>query len=126
LYLKFCIFVLYLNKTKTIFPKSFQLKMNHKKRTNENFVLSDLLKEFIKDSKLKQGLDAVNVKQTWENIMGKGVNAYTKEIILKKNTLYVWFSSSVLREELLYQKQKIIEMLNQEIGEPIVKDLVFR
>jgi len=97
-----------------------------KKRTNENFILSDLLREFIKESKLKHGLDAIRVKQTWEDIMGKGVNAYTKEILLKKNTLYVWFSSSVLREELLYQKQKIIEMLNQEIGEPIVKDLIFR
>jgi len=100
--------------------------MLHKKRTNENFILSDLLKGFIKKSKLKQGLDAVNVRHTWENLMGKGVNAYTKEIILKNSTLYVWFNSSVLREELIHQKQKIIEMINQEIGEPIVKDLIFR
>jgi len=100
--------------------------MLRKKRINESLAISDILKEFIKEGKLKQGLEAIEVRQAWENLMGKGVNAYTKEIILKKNTLYLWFSSSVLREELLYQKQKIIEMLNQEIGEPIVEDLIFR
>lgn len=96
------------------------------KRNNDSFLISDVLKEFIEKNKLEKGLDAVDGKQAWINLMGNGVNTYTKEVILKNNVLYVWLTSSVLREELLYGKNKIIKMINEEIGKEVVKDLVLR
>ncbi|MGE4346754.1 MAG: DUF721 domain-containing protein [Flavobacteriaceae bacterium] len=96
------------------------------KRNNDSFSISDVLKEFIEKNKLEKGLDAVDAKQAWINLMGNGVNNYTKEVILKNNVLYVWLTSSVLREELLYGKQKIIKMINEELGKDIVKDVVLR
>jgi hypothetical protein len=38
----------------------------------------------------------------------------------------VQLSSSVLREELSYGKEKIIKMLNEELGKDIVKKLILR
>lgn len=58
--------------------------------------------------------------------MGNGVNAYTEEVILKNTTLYVKLSSAVLREELSYGKQKIIDLLNESLRKEIIKQLVFR
>jgi len=101
--------------------------MRYSKRNTESLAISDVLKElFNQKNKLKKGMDAIDVKQAWENLMGKNINAYTKEVILKNNTLYVWLSSSVLREELIYAKDKIIKMINEEIGTLIVKDLIIR
>ena len=100
--------------------------MNHTKRNNDSFLISDVLKEFVKKNKLESGLDAVDAKQAWINLMGNGVNTYTKEVILKNSVLYVWLTSSVLREELLYGKQKIIKMINEELGKEVVKDVVLR
>lgn len=96
------------------------------KRNNDSSLISDVLKEFIKKNKLEKGLDAVDAKQAWTNLMGNGVNNYTKEVILKNNVLYVWLTSSVLREELLYGKNKIIKMINEEIGKEVVKDVILR
>lgn len=96
------------------------------KRNNDSFSVSDVLKEFIEKNKLEKGLDAVDAKQAWINLMGNGVNNYTKEVILKNNILYVWLTSSVLREELLYGKQKIIQMINEELGKDVVKDVILR
>jgi len=96
------------------------------KRNNDSFSVSDVLKEFIEKHKLEKGLDAVDAKQAWVNLMGNGVNNYTKEVILKNNILYVWLTSSVLREELLYGKQKIIQMINEELGKDVVKDVILR
>jgi len=96
------------------------------KRNNDSSLISDVLKEFIKKNKLEKGLDAVDAKQAWVNLMGNGVNNYTKEVILKNNILYVWLTSSVLREELLYGKQKIIQMINEELGKDVVRDVVLR
>jgi hypothetical protein len=58
--------------------------------------------------------------------MGNGVNSYTKNILLKGNTLYVELSSSVLREELSYGKDKIIKLINDELRRDVVKEVVLR
>lgn len=100
--------------------------MNYSKRNNDSISITDVLKEFIQKNKLEKGLDAVDAKQAWIDLMGNGVNNYTKEVILKDGTLYVWLTSSVLREELLYGKQKIIQMLNEELGKNVIKDVVLR
>ena len=58
--------------------------------------------------------------------MGSNVNSYTKEITLKNKTLYVSLSSSVLRQELSYGKQKIVDLINKEIGGEIITKIVLR
>jgi len=58
--------------------------------------------------------------------MGNGVNNYTTAIQLERETLYIQLSSSVLREELSYGKEKIIRMLNESLGKEIIKKLVLR
>ena len=96
------------------------------KRHSEHLSISDALKEFVELNKLQTGLDKINVADAWEKLMGNGVNNYTTAIKLERDTLYVQLSSSVLREELSYGKEKIILMLNEALGKEIVKKLVLR
>jgi hypothetical protein len=96
------------------------------KRISNESSISDVLKQFIEVNKLEAGMDKIDVEQTWKSLMGNGVNSYTKEVILKGHTLYVALTSSVLREELTYGKQKIITMLNDELRKEVVKEIVFR
>ncbi|MDP5157076.1 MAG: DUF721 domain-containing protein [Flaviramulus sp.] len=96
------------------------------KRNNENISISDALKEFVETNKLEKGLNKVNVADAWAKLMGNGVNNYTTSVNLERETLYIQLSSSVLREELSYGKQKIINMLNEELGKEIIKKLILR
>ncbi|RKE92316.1 DUF721 domain-containing protein [Ichthyenterobacterium magnum] len=96
------------------------------KRNSEHQPISDILKEFVDANKLQKGLDKVNVREAWSTMMGNGVNNYTTNIQLERETLYVQLSSSVLREELSYGKDKIIAMLNEAIGKEVIKKLVLR
>ncbi|GAA4238942.1 DUF721 domain-containing protein [Postechiella marina] len=96
------------------------------KRIKENLSISDALKEFVSENKLEKGLDKVNVADAWAKLMGNGVNNYTTAIQLERETLYIQLSSSVLREELSYGKQKIIDMLNEELGKTVIKKLILR
>ena len=68
------------------------------KRYNEESPIGDVLKQFISQNKLEVGIDQINVREAWKNLMGNGVNNYTTEIQLKGSTLYVALSSAVLRE----------------------------
>jgi hypothetical protein len=96
------------------------------KRLNEENTISDVLKQFVTTYKLHDGIVKVDVKTAWFRLMGNGVTNYTEEVVLKNSTLYVKLTSSVLRDELAYGKEKIIKMINEEIGEEVVKALVLR
>lgn len=96
------------------------------KRLSNESPISEVLKAFIENNKLQSGMDKIDVEKAWKDLMGNGVNTYTKEVILKGSTLYVTLTSAVLREELSYGKQKIIKMLNEELRKDVVKELVLR
>ncbi len=96
------------------------------KRFNEEHSLQDVLKEFIDVHKLHKGIDKVDAEQAWKSLMGSGVVSYTEEVVLKKGTLYVKLSSAVLRDELSYGKEKIIRMINENLGKKIINHLVLR
>ena len=96
------------------------------KRNNNYINIQEALKEFVETNRLEKGLNKVNVSDAWTHLMGNGVNNYTTSVNLDRDTLYVQLSSSVLREELSYGKQKIIDMLNEELGKTIIKKLILR
>jgi hypothetical protein len=96
------------------------------KRLNSQSTVADVLKRIIQDNKLQPGMDQIDVRDAWKNLMGNGVNYYTKNILLKGNTLYVELSSAVLREELTHGKSKIVAMINEELKREVVKEVVLR
>lgn len=96
------------------------------KRQNDHLPISTILQEFVEANHLQTGLDKVNVQDAWAQMMGNGVNNYTTSVQLENDTLYVQLSSSVLREELSYGKEKIIAMLNESIGKELIKKLILR
>jgi|SRR6218665_67406 len=96
------------------------------KRLSNEAPIGDVLKQIIQVNKLQPGMDQISVKEAWENLMGNGVNTYTRNVVLKGNTLYVELASAVLREELSYGKAKIIKMINEELRREVVKEVVLR
>jgi len=96
------------------------------KQKNDSIPMSEALNNFIQKNKLQHGIDKVNAREAWVNLMGNGVNNYTTAIELRNATLYVSLSSSVLREELSHGKSKILDMLNEELGKNLVKKIVLR
>jgi len=96
------------------------------KRLNNESSVGDVLKQIIQVNKLQPGIDQIAVKEAWKNLMGNGVNSYTKNVVLKGSTLYVELNSAVLREELSYGKDKIIKMINEELRRDIVAVVVLR
>ncbi len=95
------------------------------KRENDIMRIDVILEEVIGDKSLKKGLTLVNVKEAWSTIMGNGVISYTEDINLKGSQLIVKLSSTSLREELSYGKDKIISLMNKELNEEIIKSIRF-
>ena len=96
------------------------------KRFGEHNALGDVLKDFIASHKLDKGLNKVSVEEAWHRLLGPAISKYTTKVILDGTTLRVGLSSSVLREELSYGKEKIIQMINEEIGQELVKKIILQ
>ncbi|WP_062060825.1 DUF721 domain-containing protein [Aquimarina longa] len=96
------------------------------KRHQENQSIEEVLKNFVSKNNLQKGLDKVAVHDVWEKVMGPAITKYTRNIKLDRETLFIELTSSVLREELSYGKQKIIDNLNHELEKELIKKLVLR
>ncbi len=88
--------------------------------------IQEAMQQFLKNSKLKQGIQAMQIEEVWEKIMGKTVSKYTDKIQIIGTTLFVTTTVAPLKNELLYQKEKIIERVNEALGEKVIKEVVIR
>jgi predicted ATP-grasp superfamily ATP-dependent carboligase len=88
--------------------------------------IGEALQAFLKKSKLKTGVQAVQIGEVWEKIMGKTVAKYTDKLQIIGTTLFVTTTIAPLKNELLYQKEKIIEMVNKELGDNAIKEVVIK
>ncbi len=101
-------------------------KFNPNKRTYEESSLQDILGTMIQGYNLEKGFDKVNIREAWNRLLGSGIATYTTQIELRRDTLYVSLSSDVLREELSYGIDKIIKMLNEDMGKTVVTKIILR
>jgi hypothetical protein len=90
------------------------------------FSMQQALQQFLKQSRLKSGMQALQITDVWENIMGKTIAKYTDKIEIINGTLFIHSQVAPLKNELLYQKEKIIERVNEALGEQVVKEVVIR
>ncbi len=90
------------------------------------FSMQDAIQQFLKQSRLKAGMQALQIEDIWENIMGKTIAKYTDKIQIINNTLFISTQVGPLKNELLYQKDKIIERVNEALGEKVIKEVVIK
>ncbi|HEY8661706.1 MAG TPA: DUF721 domain-containing protein [Hanamia sp.] len=88
--------------------------------------MGEALKEFLNKSRLKSGVQALQVEEAWEKIMGKTIANYTDKIEIIKSTLFISTSVAPLKNELIYQKAKIIERVNEALGERVITEVVVK
>jgi len=90
------------------------------------YSLGEAMKQFLKQSRLRNSIQAFQIEEAWEKIVGKTIAKYTEKIELHGHTLVISTSVAPLKNELLYQKEKIIERVNEELGEKKVKEVMVK
>jgi predicted nucleic acid-binding Zn ribbon protein len=88
------------------------------------YSIGEALKHFIKHSRLKGNMQALQIEDVWEKIMGKTIARYTEKISISGHTLYITTHVAPLKQELLYQKDVICKRVNEALGESVVKEVV--
>jgi hypothetical protein len=90
------------------------------------YSMGDALKKFLQKSRLNGYMQALQIEDVWEKIMGKTIAKYTEKIQIHGQVLYITTSVAPLKQELVYQKEKIIERVNDVLGANTVKEVVIK
>jgi hypothetical protein len=90
------------------------------------FSIGDALRQFLNQSRLKGSMQALQIEDVWEQIMGKTIARYTDKIRIHGGTLYISTTVAPLKQELAFQKEKIIQRVNEALGERVIKEVVIQ
>ena len=88
--------------------------------------MGDAIKQFLRTSRLSGDMQAFQIEEVWEGIMGKTVAKYTEKIKIVNKTLYVTTTVAPLKQELLYQKETIKQRVNEALGNGAIRDVVIQ
>ncbi|UCG27165.1 MAG: DUF721 domain-containing protein [Bacteroidales bacterium] len=88
--------------------------------------LKEVIKEYIRETNIEDKLKETRLINSWEKVVGKEIARRTDKIYIKKNKLFVYFNSSVVRNELLLHRETIRKNLNALVGEEIIGEIVIR
>jgi hypothetical protein len=88
------------------------------------YSLGDAIKKFLEESRIKGGIQALQIEDVWEQIMGKTISKYTDKLKIINDTLFISTQVSPLKQELIFQKEKIIQRVNEALGKKVISKIV--
>ena len=103
-------------------------------RRQEAVGMEELVSQFIRDMKLSAGLGKQRACEAWAKVSGAG--RYTLDVSFDKGVMVCVISSSVVRNQLYFQREKLLKSLNEHLASDdllsgpaegdIVKTLILR
>ena len=88
--------------------------------------LKDLINQLVDQNKLKPKLLEAKLVAEWPRIIGEPIAKYTETIQIYKGKVTITISSPALRNELSYQRKKLVELINKELNCDFVEDVIVR
>ena len=90
------------------------------------FSIGDAINEFLNKSRIKGGIQALQIEDVWERIMGKTVARYTDKLQIIGDKLIITTNVAPLKQELGYQKDKIRQRVNEALGQRVINEVLIQ
>lgn len=90
------------------------------------FSMAEAMQQFLNQSKLKGSIQALQIEDAWEDIMGKTIARYTDSIKIIDKTLFITTAVGPLKHELIFQKEKIKLRVNEALGKNVIEEIVIK
>lgn len=67
-----------------------------------------------------------SLPHVWREVVGEVAAAETRQVRFVRGTLYVHLTSSILRSELMMQREALVRSINAKLGMDLVKGVVIQ
>lgn len=88
--------------------------------------LGKVLNGLINDLGMRRKINEARVIETWAMLAGPQINAVTNSVRMRGPALHVQLNSAAWRHELHLSRFAWRSRLNKELGEDLVREIVFR
>lgn len=95
-------------------------------RRTKTMLMGDLLKEFFSRPYIAAKVAEGKLPETWREIVGDRAADLTSELRLERHILHVRIRSSVLRQELFFQRDALRDEINRRSGVRLVNAVIIR
>ena len=82
------------------------------KRNFKTKKIGELIYQFFESNKLDKKKESIDFLKLWRGVMGKDIFRETKNIYLRNKILHVYVQNSKLKQDLNYNKMKILKKIN--------------
>lgn len=90
------------------------------------YSIGEAIQKFLDQSHIKGSIQALQVEDVWEQIMGKTIARYTDNIKIIDKTLFITTSVAPLKQELVFQREKIKLRVNEALGQNVISEVVIK
>ena len=90
------------------------------------YSLGDAMKKFLDGSRIKGGIQALQIEDVWEEIMGKTVARYTDKLQIIGDKLFITTHVAPPKNDLMYQKEKIKQRVNEALKQKVVNEVIIQ
>jgi len=94
---------------------------------NKNIrTIKDIIQSYIEDIDPDKRLVKAKIINLWSETMGETIAKRTKKIYIIQKTLFVHLDSAIVKSELYYMRQAILEKISAKFGKDIVDKIIFK
>lgn len=95
------------------------------KRTRTRLI-GEVLEEFFKRPYVAAKIAEGKLPEYWREIVGEYAAMQTHEIRLENHILYIGIRSSVVRNEIFFRRDQIMQLLNERAGVRLINAIIVR
>lgn len=94
-------------------------------RGNEQH-MKEAIENLLQSYSLKGKVNEKRLVAAWQDLMGKKIAQHTRKIYISHNKLFLTIDSAPLKQELSFARDKIVELVNERLGENVVDEVVIK
>lgn len=95
-------------------------------KRGETKSIAELVKAMCREEGLETPLNEYRLINAWPKLLGPSVCAFTKDLKIYNQVLFVRVTSSVLRQELQMNRRSLVAKLNGYVNAQVITDIVFK
>ena len=94
------------------------------KRTDPKHI-AGIIDEAMERAGLTEGLNAQKAAAAWIDVVGPAINRYTTRRYVSGGVLHVYLTSAPLKNELSFNRDRLISAINRVGGAEVITDVHF-
>jgi hypothetical protein len=86
--------------------------------------LKAAIDKFIDHYKLRYKFDEYQITENWKELAGASIYKHTTDLYIKNNQLHIEVNSSVAKQELMFMRSRLKELINRKMGKSAITEII--